>query len=48
MNDLEPSAASNRWGALRVREFRIVWLGTLVSNAGSWMQKIVEFGAAGA
>jgi len=41
MNDFEPSAASNHWGAFRVREFRIVWVGTLVSNAGSWMQKIV-------
>ncbi len=31
---------SRAWSALRHRDFRILWSGTLVSNAGSWMQKV--------
>jgi predicted MFS family arabinose efflux permease len=28
------------FAAFRYRDFRILWTGTLVSNAGSWMQKV--------
>src|SRR5258706_2970995 len=31
---------SHAWAALRHRDFRILWIGTFVSNAGSWMQKV--------
>src|SRR2546430_3501727 len=30
---------SQAWTALKHRDFRLLWCGTLVSNAGSWMQK---------
>jgi len=28
------------WASLSHRDFRLLWFGTLISNAGSWMQKV--------
>ena len=33
---------SPAWSALRHRDFRFLWAATFVSNAGSWMQKMVS------
>src|SRR3954462_5169537 len=42
--DRPPSPARSRlskgWSALRHRDFRLLFVGTFVSNAGSWMQKV--------
>ena len=35
---LEVSSAR---AALRVRDFRVVWLGAFASNIGTWMQNVV-------
>lgn len=35
-----PSSAIRRFGALRHRDFRRLWVGTFVSNLGSWAQKV--------
>ncbi len=34
--------APSRFGALRSRNFAILWIGNLLSNIGSWMQNIAE------
>ena len=36
----QPSRGSAR-AALRVRDFRLVWFGSLGSNIGTWMQNVV-------
>ncbi|MGC1420637.1 MAG: MFS transporter [Acidimicrobiales bacterium] len=35
-----PVAASSTWAPLRVKVFRWLWLATLVSNVGTWMQTV--------
>jgi hypothetical protein len=32
--------ASSAWAPLRIRLFRTLWLATLVSNIGTWMQTV--------
>src|SRR6476619_3485649 len=42
-NETGASAESNLtqvFSALRHREFRLLWLGTFISNIGSWAQKV--------
>ena len=34
--------ATSRFGALRSRNFAILWVGNLLSNIGSWMQQVAE------
>jgi MFS family permease len=34
--------ANSRFGALRSRNFAILWVGNLLSNIGSWMQQVAE------
>jgi hypothetical protein len=36
----ENSKRTDGFAALRHREFRLLWLGTFVSNIGSWAQKV--------
>ncbi|HUB09945.1 MAG TPA: MFS transporter, partial [Myxococcales bacterium] len=36
------SAEPGRFGALRSRNFAILWFGNLLSNVGSWMQQVAE------
>lgn len=31
---------SSAWSALQHRDFRLLWIATFLSNAGSWMQKV--------
>jgi len=38
--ETEQDQWKNGWASLRHRDFRVLWAGTFVSNAGSWMQKI--------
>ncbi|MCG0239228.1 MAG: MFS transporter [Firmicutes bacterium] len=35
-------SASGGWGPLRHRNFRLLWSGLIVSNAGSWMQTVAQ------
>jgi MFS family permease len=37
-----PSEARPRFGALRARNFRLLWVGLIVSNAGSQMQSVAQ------
>src|SRR4051794_912703 len=43
-NGADPTARRHPWlramSALQHRDFRLLWAGTFVSNAGSWMQKV--------
>src|ERR1700753_2321975 len=32
----------SRFGALRTRNFAILWVGNLLSNIGNWMQQVAE------
>ena len=34
--------ASQRFGALAYREFRLLWFGLIVSNTGSWMASLAQ------
>jgi MFS family permease len=36
------SSAARRYGALHHRDFALLWLGLLVSNAGTWMQNVAQ------
>jgi len=36
----EPTTASSTWAPLRVKVFRWLWLASLVSNVGTWMQTV--------
>ena len=38
----ETDHARSRWGALRHRDFRILWLGSSVSNIGTWMHVVAQ------
>ncbi len=40
---ISPTGASTRrFGALRYRDFTLLWVGLLVSNAGTWMQNVAQ------
>jgi len=38
----EPPRDTARFGAFSYRQFRLLWFGLLVSNAGSWMQMLAQ------
>jgi MFS family permease len=38
----EVGAEPRRFGALGSRDFRLLWVGLLVSNAGTWMQNVAQ------
>jgi MFS family permease len=40
--DDSPPADRARFGAFSYRQFRLLWFGLLVSNAGSWMQMLAQ------
>src|SRR5689334_24450329 len=41
MSDIAPPApAISAWSPLRQKTFRFVWIATVVSNIGSWMQDV--------
>lgn len=33
---------AERWGALAYREYRLLWLGLIISNTGSWMATLAQ------
>src|SRR5438067_7274703 len=37
-----PTETPRRFGALRHRDFALLWSGLLVSNAGTWMQSVAQ------
>ena len=37
-----PAPGGPRLGALQQRDFRLLWLGMVVSQTGSWMQQITQ------
>jgi MFS family permease len=37
-----PTESPRRFGALRHRDFALLWSGLLVSNAGTWMQNVAQ------
>jgi Transmembrane secretion effector len=35
-----PGPAASAWAPLRIRLFRTLWIASLVSNVGTWMQTV--------
>jgi MFS family permease len=40
--EAEPPPGADRWGALAYREYRLLWIGLIVSNTGSWMATLAQ------
>jgi MFS family permease len=39
---MESPPEAQRWGALAYREFRLLWIGLIISNTGSWMATLAQ------
>jgi MFS family permease len=37
-----PPPGALRWGALAYREYRLMWIGLIISNTGSWMASLAQ------
>jgi len=38
----ESPPGAQRWGALAYREYRLLWIGLIISNTGSWMATLAQ------
>lgn len=38
----ESPPGASRWGALAYREYRLLWIGLIISNTGSWMATLAQ------
>jgi len=38
------SAEGGGFGALRHRDFRLLWTGSLIAHTGNWMQQVAQVG----
>src|SRR5581483_9256799 len=41
-SDPEPQQAGRAFGALRHRDFCLLWSGSIISNVGNWMQQVAQ------
>jgi MFS family permease len=38
----KPPSGAQRWGAFAYREYRLLWIGLVISNTGSWMATLAQ------
>jgi predicted MFS family arabinose efflux permease len=41
-DNAESPPGAQRWGALAYREYRLLWIGLIISNTGSWMATLAQ------